>query len=90
MTDFFCLFIVSHLFNVFIFCLNNNYSYVVDSMCEDTQGKTALKFPSYRISLSLLCIVKYYIVYKVKSKGVSLCNENCFASVFFSTRSVTL
>lgn len=59
-------------------------------MCEDTRGKTALKFPSYSISLSLLCIVKYNIIFKVKRIGVSLCNENCFASLFFSTRSVTL
>lgn len=42
-------------------------------MCEDTRGKTALKFPSYSISLSLLCIVKYNIIFKVKRIGVSLC-----------------
>ena len=38
-------------------------------MCEDTQGKTALKFPNYRISLSLLCIEKYNITLYLRLKA---------------------
>ena len=52
-----------------MFCLNNDdYSCTIDSMCEDTQGKYAFKFPSYRIALALLCIIKYNITLYLRLK----------------------